>query len=164
MRTILLAAMLVLASATTGLAGGVPCNIFGGAGADCPNPIVEGVVDGQWIALVYQYGGGNGGANSISVVSVGSGGNGALTSTLGAINPTGEEGDRMSASFVGGKLWVQNAVYLHGEAHCCYTHVAVQQFGFHNKKLVVERVATVTSDATEAQIRAALAAAPPAAR
>ncbi len=52
----------------------------------------------------------NGGPDSIAVVTVGFGGNGALTTVLEPIRPEGPYGDRMTAQFVDGKLWVKNAV------------------------------------------------------
>jgi hypothetical protein len=133
----------------------VPCSVF--SSGNCPNPIVEGVVDGQWIALIYHYDGTNGGPTSIGVVTVGAGGNGYLTTDLQTIAPA-DDGDRMDAQFVGGKLWVKNAIYLPGEPHCCYTHAMVRQFGFHGKRLRVERMATVAAAATRLQIAAALRA------
>lgn len=136
-------------------AGDVPCNVF--AQGNCPSPIVEGVVDGQWVAVIYHYNGTNGGPTSIGVVTVGAGGNGYLTTDLPTIQPA-DDGDRMDAQFVGGKLWVRNSIYLPNEAHCCNTHVIVRQYGFHQKRLRVERTATVPADATRAQIGAALRA------
>ena len=140
-------------------AANVPCNIF--AKGECPSPIVQGVVDGQWIALIYHYNGTNGGPVGIGVVTVGAGGNGYLTTTLPTIAPA-DDGDRMDAQFVNGKLWVRNSIYLPGEAHCCNTHVIVRQFGFSGKRLRVERTATVAADATRALIAAALRAGKPA--
>lgn len=136
----------------------VPCNVF--AAGNCPNPIVQGVVDGQWIALIYHYNGTNSGPDSINVVTVGAGGNGYLTSDLQRIAPV-LDGDRMDAQFASGKLWVKNAIYLPNEAHCCYTHISVRQFGFRNKRLYVERSTTVRSDATQSQIQRALSSARP---
>lgn len=155
MRILAWSALTFLACSTMASAG-VPCGVFGGP-AGCPNPIVQGEVDGQWVGLTYHFDGTNGGPDSIAVVTVGFGGNGALTTVLEPIKPEGRDGDRMSVDFVDGKLWVRNAVYLPGEAHCCYTHVAVRQFGFHDKRLRVEKTATVASDTTETQIREALA-------
>jgi hypothetical protein len=147
---------LVLALCTAqASAENVPCAVF--SSGNCPNPIVQGVVDGQWIALTYHYDGTNGGPTSIGVVTVGAGGNGYLTTDLQTIAPA-DDGDRMDAQFVGGKLWVKNAIYLPGEPHCCYTHAMVRQFGFYGKRLRVERRATVAAAATRAQIAAALRA------
>jgi hypothetical protein len=148
-------ALAFLACGTVASAG-VPCGVFGGP-AGCPNPIVQGEVDGQWVGLTYHFNGTNGGPDSIAVVTVGFGGNGALTTVLAPIRPEGREGDRLSADFVDKKLRVRNAVYLPGQAHCCYTLVVVRQFGFHDRLLRVEKSATVPSDATEAQIGEALA-------
>ena len=80
--------------------------------------------------------------SSIGVVTVGAGGNGYLTTTLQTIAPA-DDGDRIDAQFVNGKLWVQNSIYLPGEAHCCNTHVVARQFGFRNRRLRLERTATV---------------------
>jgi|GEM_PF-6114795 len=66
----------------------------------------------------------------------------------------------MSAEFRHGKLYVFNAVYLPGEAHCCYTHEAVRRFGFHNNRLAMETLATVPINASQQQIDAALALGP----
>jgi hypothetical protein len=134
----------------------VPCNVFGHSGYGCPNPIVQGVVDGQWVALIYHYDGTNGGPDSIAVVSIGTGGNGFLTGALQVIKAEGQYGDRMEAQFIGGKLWVKNAVYLPGEPHCCNSHLAVRQYGFHDRRLAVEEEASVPVKATESQVRAAL--------
>ncbi len=155
--------LLVLSFASFGSAAAatpnVPCAVFGAG--NCPNPIVQGVVDGQWIALVYHYNGTNGGPDGISVMTVGAGGNGYLTTYLQRLRPA-DDGDRMDAQFVNGKLWVKNAIYLPGEAHCCYTHIAVRQYGFHDRRLRVERTATVGADATRSFIAAALRAGKPA--
>lgn len=159
MRTLVLLAVTFFGSGAV-VSASVPCNVFGNSSAPCPNPIVQGVVDGQWVGLIYHFDGTNGGPDSITVVSVGVGGNGYSTAELQVIKPEGQYGDRMEAQFVGGKLWVKNAIYLPGEAHCCYTHTAVRQFGFHAKRLQVEEMASVTNNATQAQIRAALRAGP----
>jgi hypothetical protein len=158
-RTVLYAGLLLFAGTLPALAS-VPCHIFGAPDGDCPNPISEGVVDGQWIALIFHYGGTNGEADSIGVVSVGYGGNGALTGALGTIKPEGQYGDRMSADFVDGKLWVKNAIYLPGEGHCCFTRIAVRQFGFHDKKLRQEVIVTVPAGSSQSEIKSALRAAP----
>lgn len=158
MRALSLLALTLLGSSAAAFAG-VPCSIFGGA-SDCPNPIMEGVVDGQWVGLIYHYDGTNGGPDSIGVVAIGFGGNGYATTVLQAIKPEGQYGDRMQTEFVGGKLWVKNAIYLPGEAHCCYSHIAVRQFGFHNRRLQMEEIASVPTNASHQQIRAALRAGP----
>jgi hypothetical protein len=152
--TILTALAFALCTARSDAAN-VPCNVF--AAGNCPSPIAQGIVDGQWIAAIYHYNGTNGGPDSIGVITVGAGGNGYLTTTLQTIEPA-DDGDRMDAQFVAGKLWVTNAIYLPGEAHCCYTHIAARQFGFHHKRLQLERNATVKADATRAEIAAALRA------
>ena len=136
-------------------AGTVPCAVF--AHGSCASPFTEGVVDGQWIGVLLRFTGSNGGADSIDVVSVGFGGNGLKTLFLGQIKPEGQYGDRMWARIAGGKLYVFNAVYLPGEAHCCYTHDAVQRYGFHDRKLERESVATVPLNASQAEIDKALA-------
>lgn len=152
--------LVLMVSGNSGVAfAGVPCSVFGST-SSCPNPIVEGVVDGQWVGLIYHFDGTNGGPDGIGVVTVGVGGNGYLTTVLQAIKAEGQYGDRMQAEFVGGKLWVKNAVYLPGEAHCCYSHIAVRQFGFHGRRLQVEKMASVPTNATQEQIRAALRAGP----
>lgn len=133
----------------------VPCGVFA-QGITCVNPITEGIVDGQWIALIFHYDGTNGGPDAIDVVTVGLGGNGLQTMTLSQIKPAGQYGDRISARFRNGKLIISNAIYLPGEAHCCYTHTAVRRFGFHNKRLMVEREATVPATATATQVDSAL--------
>ena len=114
--TILTTVALALCTSAALPAPDVPCNVF--FAGNCPNPIVQGVVDGQWIAVIYHYNGTNGGPDSLNIVTVGAGGNGYLTSTLQTIQPA-LDGDRMDAQFVGGKLWVRNAIYLPEEAHCC---------------------------------------------
>jgi hypothetical protein len=158
-RTIVLVSLVLALCTGAAAAANVPCNVF--AKGNCPSPIVQGVVDGQWIVLIYHYDGTNGGPVGIGVVTVGAGGNGYLTTTFHTITPA-DDGDRMDAQFVAGKLWVRNAIYLPGEAHCCYTHVIVRQFGFHEKRLRVERTATVAADATRTEIAAALRAGKPA--
>jgi hypothetical protein len=158
-RTTVLVSLALALCVSPASAANVPCNVF--AKGQCPSPIVQGVVDGQWIALIYRYDGTNGGPVGIGVVTVGAGGNGYLTTTLQTIAPA-DGGDRMDAQFAAGKLWVRNAIYLPGEPHCCYTHVIVRQLGFSEKRLHVERTATVAADATRAQIAAALRAGKPA--
>ncbi len=133
----------------------VPCGVFA-AGIHCVNPIQEGTIDGQWVGLIFRYDGTNGGPVEIKVVSVGSGGNGFATELLPSIEPVGRDGDRMSAAFRGGKLFVVNAMYLPGEAHCCFTHQMVRRFGFHNRRLVMEREASVRASASAFQIDEAL--------
>jgi hypothetical protein len=158
MRVLVLLALTFLGSGAI-VSASVPCGVFGNS-SGCPNPVVQGVVDGQWVGLIYHFDGTNGGPNTIGVVVVGVGGNGYSTTALQVIEPEGQYGDRMEAQFVDGKLWVKNAVYLPGEAHCCYTRIAVRQFGFHGKRLQVEEMASVPTDATQAQIRAALRTGP----
>lgn len=138
----------------------VPCKIFA-PGMTCGNPIVQGAVDGQWIALILHYWGSSDGADRADVVSIGLGGNGMETKTLPHILPFGREGDRVFAEIRGGKLFVENDVYAEGEAHCCPRRMSVRRYGFRNEALRVERSATVGVDATNAQIDAALAKAPP---
>ena len=150
-RTTLLVSVALALCTSVASAADVPCAVF--AQGNCPNPIVQGVVDGQWIAAIYHYNGTNGGPTSIGIVTVGAGGNGYLTTSLQTIQPA-DDGDRMDVQFVGGKIWVRNAIYLPSEAHCCYTHVIVREFGFHDKQLRVLRTATVAADATRAQIAA----------
>lgn len=150
-----LSASLLFLNAERALGASVPCGIFA-PNANCSNPIAQGVVDGQWIALVFRYDGTNGGPSAIQVIGIGRGGNGMLTLALPPIKPAGESGDRLSATFRRGKLVVANAIYLPGEAHCCFTHLAVRRFGFHHRKLMVEREARVLSSASAAQIDAAL--------
>ena len=133
----------------------VPCEAFA-QGIKCANPILEGIVDHQWIGLILHFDGTNGGPDAIHIVAIGVGGNGLETIALPPIKPDGEYGDRMDASFRDGKLFVSNAIYLPGEAHCCFTHRTYRRFGFHNDKLLVEREATVPSGATAAQVDAAL--------
>ena len=133
----------------------VSCAVFA-PGVHCADPILQGMVDGQWVGLILHYNGTNGGPDRIAVVSIGLGGNGESTLVLPTIKPVGASGDRMNASFREGKLFIWNAVYLPGEAHCCYTHIAVRRFGFHGKKLQMEREATVPNNATAAAIDAAL--------
>ena len=152
---ILVPLALALSTGVAAAAPEVPCNVF--AAGNCPNPIVQGVVDGQWIAAIEHYNGTNGAPTSIGIVTIGAGGNGYLTTTLQTIEPA-VDGDRMYAEFVNGKLWIGNSIYLPGEAHCCNTHIIVRQFGFRNKRLRVERTAMVKSDATRAEIAAALRA------
>jgi hypothetical protein len=136
----------------------VPCAVYGAPKvATCFSPFQQGVVDGQWIGIIAHYNGTNGGADSMRIVSIGAGGNGEETIPVGVFAPSGTGGDRMVAVFTGGKLWLKNAVYLNGEAHCCFTHVAVRQYGFHGGKLQQEREVTVAADASDATIRAALA-------
>lgn len=156
--------VLVVASLATPLASPadevvhfVPCGVLlKSSAAKCASPFIDGVVDGQWVGLVMHFSGGNGGANRIFVVTVGPGGNGELTIALPDIKPEGPDGDRMGAWFARGKLYVTNAVYLPGEAHCCYTNVTVRQFGFHGQSVGLERTATVPSNATKDQIYQAL--------
>jgi hypothetical protein len=113
---------------------------------------------GQWIGFLLHFDGSNGGPDALSVVTIGFGGNGLQTIVLPAIKPDGG-GDRMGASFRKGKLIViivSNAFYLPGEAHCCFTHTTIRRYGFHDRRLLVEREATVPSAATAAEQDAAL--------
>ena len=89
MRILAWSALTFLACSTMASAG-VPSGVFGGP-AGCPNPIVQGEVDGQWVGLTYHFDGTNGGPDSIAVVTVGFGGNGALTTVLEPIKPEGLE-------------------------------------------------------------------------
>jgi hypothetical protein len=139
---------------TGGVASAVPCRGFGGL--TCPNPIVQGTVDGQWIGIIYHFDGTNGGPSSLLALTIGVGGNGALTVPLGVIKPEGGYADRMNAEFRAGKLYVSNAIYLPGEAHCCYTQIAVRRYGFRFRKLVIERLATIASGASASEVDAAL--------
>lgn len=97
----------------------------------------QGMVDGRWVGLVREYGGGNGGATRAIVYTLGPGANGILLSSAGKIDAA-SDGDRTDALFTNGKLYVTNAIYLPGEPHCCFTHLAVQRFGFHAGRLVRE--------------------------
>lgn len=152
--SILAVALLAPVSARADNIPRVPCAVFG-EGANCVSPLHQGVVDGQWVGLIYVFSGSNGGVNRIAVVTVGFGGNGLKTFALPTIEPDGGY-DGMYAEFHHGKLYVFNTVYLPGEAHCCPTHVAVRRFGFHNKKLAMETLATVDINANLQQIDAAL--------
>lgn len=153
-------ALFVLAGAH-GRAELVPCGVTMPDAKDgCGKPFVEGVVDHQWVGLIAHYTGGNGGVDALYPFTVGRGGNGLRTITLPAIKTEGEYGDRMYAWFANDKLYVVNAIYLPGEAHCCFTHNSVRQYGFDERGLVRERTTTVATTATRAQIYAALAKAP----
>lgn len=147
-------AISILPSAARASSNTVPCNVLGQG--DCANPFLEGVVDGQWLGLIFQFGGGNGGATAADVESIGYGGNGWKTVSLGEIKAEGEYGDRMFAKFVHAKLYVFNAVYLPGEAHCCFTHYAVRRYGFHDRQLMMERLATVPTVASQSDVDRAL--------
>jgi hypothetical protein len=133
----------------------VPCRVFASEQVKCVTVLSEGVVDGQWIALVRHFNGTNGGPDELLVITVGVGGNGLLTILLPAIKPDGG-GDRMGSSFRNGKLFVSNATYLPGEAHCCFTHMTFRRFGFHSRRLMVEREATVLTTASNSEVDAAL--------
>jgi hypothetical protein len=150
-----LAALTTATPTTSAQPASVACGVFG-PGIRCINPISQGVVDGQWIGLIFRYNGTNGGPDAIDVVTIGLGGNGMLTMQLPRIKPAGDYGDRMGAVFRNGKLIVSNAIYLPGEAHCCFTHMAVRRFGFHDRRLVAERLATVPNAASATQIDAVL--------
>lgn len=138
----------------------VPCSQLGRNNSTCQNPIIQGVVDGQWIAVIERYNGTNGGPDRLSVVGIGAGGNGLQTVSLGVIKPEGLGADRMDAWFASDKLYVTNAIYLPDEAHCCFTHRLTRRFGFQGKKLALERLATVSSSASKGAIIAALDRAP----
>lgn len=103
----------------------------------------QGTVDGHWVGLVIDYRGGNGGAYDAIVYTMRVGGNGLLLHPSGKIKAEGQYADRLGALFANNKLYIVNAVYLPGEAHCCYTHDAVQRFGFQGDELVQEGIATV---------------------
>lgn len=135
----------------------VPCGVTLPDVKDgCASPFIEGVVDHQWVGLVVRFSGGNGGADELDPVTVARGGNGLLTVTLPPIKPEGQYGDRMGAWFDNDKLFVSNAIYLPGEAHCCFTHITVREYGFTPKGLSIERTASVASNATRPVIYAAL--------
>lgn len=89
-------------------------------------PSVSGAVGGTPVTVVYDYSGGNGGAFGVTAFWLTAGGNGYLTAQK-KIHVL-QAGDRMTAFFRGGRLYLANAIYLNGEAHCCYTHLAVQRF------------------------------------
>lgn len=156
----MLTMLFVAALHTTAQSASVPCARFGGSDGTCSNPIVQGVVDRQWIAVLEHYNGTNGGPDELTVVSIGVGGNGEQTISLGVIKPEGESGDRMDAWFQSDKLYVTNAIYLPGEAHCCYTQRTVRRFGIQGKRLALERLATVSSSASRRAINSALDRAP----
>ena len=101
----------------------------------------NGLVDGRWIGLVFDFDGTNGGATRARAYTVAIGGNGLRTIDLGFMKA--DDGDRLVAIFASGKLYLYNAVYLHGEAHCCASHIAVQRFGFRNNVLAREGASTV---------------------
>ena len=150
----------VSARAATSPTHTVPCAVFGlGAAATCDSPFIEGVVDGQWIGLVMDYSGTNGFASKMWAYAVGAG-NGPATESLGTIEALtaggSMPGDRLWPTFRHGKMYVVNAIYLAGQAHCCNTKVVVRRYGFHDRKLTVEAQATVASSATQAQVDAAL--------
>src|ERR1700677_4078221 len=98
MRILALLTLTFLVNSAPGSAN-VPCTVFGNS-SGCPNPIVQGVVDGQWVGLIYHFDGTNGGPDSISVVAIGVGGNGYSTAALQVIKPESQYGDRMTAQFV----------------------------------------------------------------
>jgi hypothetical protein len=152
---------LVLA-ATSSSHAFVPCGVtLPDDKVGCAKPFVEGVVDHQWVGIIVHFSGGNGGPNELDPITIARGGNGLLTVSLPPIKPEGQYGDRMWAWFDNDKLYVGNAIYLPGEAHCCYTHVAVRQYGFMPNGLIVEHTATLPSNATHAQMYAALKGSPP---
>jgi len=155
-------AILVVAASLTAAAGSetVPCTKLGRIDTACSNPIIQGTVDKQWIAVLEHYNGTNGGPDWLSVTGIGLGGNGLQTVNLGVIKPEGQGGDRMDAWFGADKLYVTNAIYLPNEPHCCYTKRMSRRFRFQGKKLVVERLATVSSSASKHEIIAALDRAP----
>ncbi len=104
----------------------------------------EGVVDGQWVGLVLDLSGTNGGASRAIVYMVVIGGNGLKTVELTkSLMAEGPSGDRMSALFAKGKLYVTNDIYLPGEPHCCPTHETIQRFGIHDGRLVREGFGTI---------------------
>lgn len=140
----------------------VPCPVFGMAhhGA-CTDPVHEGIVDGQWIAVVVNYGGTDEGARSLIVYTVGMA-NGNMTIPLAPIAPSGNGGNHMSVRFAGGKLIVYNAIYRKDEALCCPAQMIVRRFGFdaNAQKLHAESSATLPLTATDAQVDKALGITP----
>lgn len=138
----------------------VPCSKLGRNSARCQNPILEGVVDKQWIAVLKHYNGTNGGPDVLSVVGIGMGADGPQTVSLGVIKPEGQGADRMDAWFQSSKLYVSNAIYLPNEPYCCYSRRMARRFGFQGKKLALERLATVPSGASQHAISATLDRAP----
>lgn len=109
-------------------------------------PGVSGLVDGRSVTVIINAGGGNGGASDVTAFWYTVGPNGYQLAQL-RIKTPGSNGDRMQATFARGKLYITNAIYLSGEAHCCYTHLAVQRFGVivtaaHDASLTLEGFAT----------------------
>jgi hypothetical protein len=94
----------------------------------------------------------------VVLFTVGAGGNGPKIIFLGSIKS--EDGDRMGITFRYRKLYVWNAIYLPGEAHCCFRHMVVRRSGFHGNASLPEREATVLDGASEKQVDAALEAGP----
>lgn len=103
----------------------------------------QGIVDGHWVGVVLDYSGGNGGAFDAIVYTMRVGGNGLLLHSAGKIKAIGDSADRLGVLFANNKLYVLNAIYLPGEAHCCYTHDAVQRFGFEGDDLVAQGQGTI---------------------
>lgn len=111
---------------------------------------VQGGVNGTWVGLVLMFDGTNGGATSASAYATVPGGNGFLTQPLSkitAVTRPGDamDGDRMSGFVRNGRLYVTNAVYGKGEAHCCATHVAVRRYTFVHGRLTQEAAATLAT-------------------
>ncbi len=145
---------------TTAQGAPVPCSKLGRDNRPCQNPIVQGVVDKQWIAVLKHYNGTNGGPDVLTVLGIGIGADGPQTVNLGVIKPEGEGADRMDVWFASNKLYVTNAIYLPNESYCCYARRMARRFGFQGKKLALERLATVPSGASQRTISATLDRAP----
>jgi hypothetical protein len=112
----------------------------------CPNPFVQGVVDGQWIGLLVHYTGGNDGIDKITAFSIGEGAMAPTTFNLGTITTDdayGFPGD-MEARIVHGKLWIitPNRDANH-QSHFGFTSVLVRQYGFYGRNLEIQKRAIV---------------------
>jgi hypothetical protein len=88
---------------------------------------VSGVINGVPVTVVLYYDGTNGGPSGASAFWLDVGGNGLRTNVI-KIAPQGQYGDRIGVFFANSYMYVSNAVYLPGQAHCCYTNRTVQRF------------------------------------
>lgn len=151
-------ALLAISSGGRPTFGTVPCHVTMPDATDgCGSPFAQGVVDGQWVGLIFHFSGSNGGADQLLPITVGRGGNGLLTIAMPAIKPEGTYGDRMDAWFANSKLYVMNSIYLPGEAHCCNTQITARRYGFNPKGLHLEHTVTLPAASTHVQIAIALA-------
>jgi hypothetical protein len=107
---------------------------------------MQGIVDGQWVGVVLDFGGGNQGINKATVISVGAGANGYKTYYLGVLqyrDAFGWTGD-IEMRFVHGKLWMLHPDRAYNEpAHFGFRRIEVDEYGLYGSNLERQRTGLV---------------------